>query len=177
MSFIGGLYIGASISGLGQLGVIIPIFTLIGVSVSMWKLFSDWRSTPKIEFGQIRKNIQNVYHVRVEKTRGKGKAKNCEGFITVEQTPIQDSASVWSFGAKRVVDIGGHLDLRLFRVEGEKILFPMWVEDGKLSENQYPLTDFNDKKPLVIIHSDNASGPNKFDKTIQQIIEEGDNNA
>jgi hypothetical protein len=76
------------------------------------------------------------------------------------------------------VDIGGHFDLRLFKVERDSnhILFPTWVTDGQLLENQYPLNEFLDRKPIIRIHSDNASvpRPDKFGKTIRQIIKEGD---
>jgi hypothetical protein len=137
MSFIGGFYIALYISNkiivLGQAGNIIAAFTPIGVGVTVLKLIADWRSTPKIIFGQIRRNNEPPCHVRIEKTSGKGKAKNCEAFITVQDTPIQDSASVWSLGAKREVDIGGYFELRLFKVERDRshILFPTWVADGQ----------------------------------------------
>ena len=184
MSFIGGFYIALyrsdKIIVLGQAGNIIAVFTPIGVGVTVLKLITDWRSTPKIIFGQIRRNNEPAYHVRIEKTSGKGKAKNCEAFITVQDTPIQDSASVWSLGAKREVDIGGYFELRLFKVERDSshILFPTWVADGQFLENPYPLNEFMDRKPIIRIHSDNASVPrtDKFDKTIRQIIKEGDAN-
>jgi hypothetical protein len=182
MSFIGGFYVALYISNeiivLGQAGNIIAVFTPIGVAVPVYKLIADWRSTPKILFGQIKRNNEPAYHVRIEKTSGKGKAKNCEAFITVKDTRVQDSASVWSLGAKREVDIGGHFDLRLFKVERDSnhISFPTWVTDGKFLENPYPLNEFMDRKPIIRIHSDNASvpRPDKFDKTIRRIIEEGD---
>jgi hypothetical protein len=134
--------------------------------------------TPKLVFGQVRRNDEYAYHVRIEKKRGKGKAKNCEGFITVEYTPVQDSTSVWSLDAKRVQDIGCHLELRIFRIERDSILFPMSIKDGEFSERSYPLNDFMERKPKIMIYSDNASvqKPEKFDKTIRQIIEEGDKN-
>ena len=181
-SFISGFSLASysqnKISVLGQAGIVMAVFAPIGVCVTVWKFVADWRGTPKIEFGQIRRNDEPAYHVRIQKTRGKGKAMNCEGFITVKHTSVQDSASVWSLGAKRLVDIGGHFELRLFRVEHDKILFPVWTDDGKFSESPYPLNDFMEVKPKVRIHSDNASvpRPDKLDKTIHQIIDEGDKN-
>jgi hypothetical protein len=180
MSFISGfyvaLYIENKVSVLGLAGNVMAVFAPIGVLVTVWKLVADWYSIPKIIFGQIRRNNEPAYHVRIEKTRGRGKAMNCEAFITIEHTPIQDSASVWSLDAKRLENIGGHHDLRIFRVEGDSIFFPMWIEDGKFSENSYHLNDFMDRKPIIRVYSDNASGPDKFDKTVRQIIEEGDKN-
>src|SRR5215469_14368096 len=80
---------------------------------------------------------------------GKGKAKNCEGFITVEHTPVQDSTSVWSLDAKRVQDVGGHLELRIFKIEHDSILFPMSIKDGEFSERSYPLNHFMERKPNI----------------------------
>jgi hypothetical protein len=81
---------------------------------------------------------------------------------------------------KEKVDIGGYCDLRLFKVERDsnRISFPTWVTDGQFLENPYPLNGLMDRKPKIRIHSDNASipRPDKFDKTIRQIIEEGDAN-
>jgi hypothetical protein len=74
-----------------------------------------------------------TYFVRVRKTAGDGYAEQCEGFLTVNGTNISNAPTVGAHANVRRYDIGGRMDLRLFTIDGNDIIFP----SAHLSEGLY----------------------------------------
>ncbi len=86
-------------------------------------------------------------------------------------TNVTYAASAWSLDAQRVIDIGGQMDLRLFRIEGnDTIAFPVAYFEKGFGEKIQSLANFRSRKLEVEIHSDNASTPKPYVATIEDII-------
>jgi len=89
-----------------------------------------------LEYGEISPNDEPAYYLRIIKKK-KGKAKNCERFLTVMDTNVTYAASAWSLDAQRVIDIRGQMDLRLFRIEGNDTIAFLLLISKKGSEKTY----------------------------------------
>ena len=101
-------------------------------------------------------------------------AENCAVFLTVKDTNVTDSATIWSLYGKRIVNIGDvDVHARLFRVvNNDTLLFPVASEHQGLDiENPYPLNLVVDN--MLILHMTSTSGniPKPFKDTIRNIIE------
>ena len=83
-----------------------------------WRLYSK---EIQLEFGTITKDNNNGYSIRVEQKGGKvkGKAINVESRRTLENMKYEYAPSVWAYEKKKVVNIGEHEDLFLFRLENQ----------------------------------------------------------
>lgn len=174
-SFVGGLYVAFTYQNqlqfFGQGGILLAIFTPIGATVTLLKFILDWYKEPSLKYGKLSTNNEPACYLQIEKKK-KGKAKDCEGFVTVEETSVTHAASVWSLDNRRVIDIGGHLDIRLFRLVGkDKIAFPVAHYERGFIENIQSLDDIRKRKLTLEIYSVNASTPKPYIATIDEIME------
>jgi hypothetical protein len=132
-------------------------------------LVEHWQRRPKIE-------SYTAYILRIRKTKGKGRAEDCKGYITVEGTHIS-VPSVWEgagdYGSR---SIDKEDDLKLFNVSQDQkslIIFSNPNNFDKSTEVHHPYTDeILDKELSVTIATSNANVPQQpYTKTIREIIE------
>jgi hypothetical protein len=147
---------------------------LIPALVGAYKLYIKWNDTPRLKFSGISHNIEPAYFITVEKKKGKGAVKNCEGKIIIEDI---DTHTVWALGEPRQIDIVDKMPLRLFSLEKEKniIDFPSADLVKGRSSNPKPLDKFLDNKLTVKVFSE-THNPRPYTKTIREIIQLGDTN-
>lgn len=94
----------------------------IGSVVEILTILHEYFRTPRLDYSGVFVSKTGVYFLRVRKTKGEGKAEECEGYLALAGTEIVHTPTVWEHpNAPRVVDIGDFNDLRLFMVEGEHI--------------------------------------------------------
>jgi hypothetical protein len=167
------VYFSKQLAALGAAGVIIAIFGGAGTATTGMNLLVQWSREPTLRFGTTSPNDEHVYHLAVTKTRGKGMAENCAAFLTVNDTNVTDSATIWSLYGNRVVNIGDvDVHARLFKVvDDNTVLFPVANEVRGLDiENPYPLNQVLDKVLTVKMTSTNGNTPKPFRETIRNII-------
>jgi hypothetical protein len=114
------------------------------------------------------------YFVIVNKTKGEGYAKRCEGFLTVKGTAISNAPTVWAHASARHYDIGGRMDLRLFTVHSRtgRILFPSAHLNEGFIPTAKPYNDFMNKELQIEIHADKGRPPHPLIRRIEDIIEQ-----
>lgn len=143
--------------------------SIVGTINIFWSLYKE----PKLEYKGTGHNDEPAYHITLLKTRGKGKAHKCEGFVTVEGTKVYDMASPWSLYGKRVVDIGEvPVHLRLFKLIGrDYIEFLVVGYEGDVAQTiRCKYDDIVDKKLTVKMTSDDALIPKPYTHAIRDII-------
>ncbi len=158
---------------LGATGAIIAIFSGLGTATTAMNLLLQWSREPILRFGTTAPNSERVYHLHVTKTRGKGVVENCAAFLTVEDTIVTDSPTIWSLYGKRQINIGDvDVHARLFKVvNGETIIFPVANEiQGLDMENPYPLKQVIDKWLTLRMVSTSGNIPKPFKDTIGNIV-------
>jgi hypothetical protein len=79
---------------------ILLIATIIGVSFNVSKILVDWvidkMNIPVLQYtGIIKRGMK--YYLRIKKVKGKHQAKSVKGFITVENTDINNTPIIWDF--------------------------------------------------------------------------------
>jgi hypothetical protein len=158
------------------------------------KMLLDYLQKKKIPilkfdiFTKTRDKLNPIYFVRVENSKGEGKAINCVGIIDIG---ISHSRTVWA-SESITSDIlhDSYEDLRLFRIENigksssiNKVLIPksIWVPTLKpensrnyglpYTESEKPFEEYRDKE--IIIHIDADRGKSiSLIKKISEIIDE-----
>jgi hypothetical protein len=167
---------------LANLLLVISLFlTFLGIYLSFIK-------KPKLEFENVYVNDEPAYFLRV-KIKGRGRAKDCRGWLDVKGTKIEHSPSVWAFKNRRAIDIDTHEDLRLFRIgksaytrypedSSEYLWFPCADGEEGFVENSLPI-DFKDRVLYVTVKCDpkTAKPPKVFKMKIFEIIEKGKETA
>ena len=148
---------------------------MIGVFGMFNSYFKDKREekkTPKLAFGKSYRRNDNSYFVDVKLMGGLGHAQNCVGYITVEFSDIDNSASVWELSALREHDIGTHMGLRIFRVENNSILFPAAYAHmiSGFAENPRSLNVYRIKKITVEVGFINGQKPEPYIERISNIL-------
>lgn len=145
--------------------------------------FINWYAQPILEFAGIVKNNQHTYFLKVEKVSGSGNAEACEGFIFVDGADISNVPVVWSDNNERYRDIGGYMNLRLFKVEEEhyehatieikkSLTFPSAKSVQGFAEIRKPYKDVIDKNLTVKIYAKKGKVPKPYVKKISDVIKE-----
>jgi len=157
------------------------VFDLVGLLRELYKDRREERKTPTLEFDGEFMNNEPAYFLRVRKTKGEGMVEACEAFLTVGGTKVSNYPTVWAHGNARRYDIGGHMDLRLFKVEevrfvgegtmlGKWITFPVANLDQGFAEHTTHYEEFINKELTIEIHAKNGHLPKPYTKKIAEII-------
>jgi uncharacterized membrane protein YuzA (DUF378 family) len=159
-----------------NIGAMISVISaLVGIGGMFRLYFKDKREekkTPVLVLGEPYRRDDGSYFLNVRKARGQGAAQRCVGFITVEFSSIENSATVWEHSALREYNIGTHMGLRLFKIEENSILFPAALghEISGYVENRRPLDMFQHKRIMVEVSFFNGDNPDPYTDTISKII-------
>jgi hypothetical protein len=182
ISFVIGLGIGLAIlqsilAPLQSIGIVVAtwIGSLIGVSGMFNAYFKDKREekkTPKLAFGEPYKRNHNSYFINVRLIGGQGHAQRCVGYITVEYSNIDNSATVWEHSALREYDISSHTGLKLFKVEDNSILFPAALGHmiSGFVENRRSLDMFRNKQIRIEVSFVNGQKLEPYIDRISSIV-------
>jgi hypothetical protein len=109
------------------------------------------------------------YYLRIKRVKGKHQAKSVKGFITVENTDINNTPIIWNFENNQSIDIGTFRDIHLFTYNIPAIFFPLINDDFK-HWRQFLIGNFEiTNKILVRIESDNARVPSPYIKSFDDI--------
>ncbi len=114
---------------------------------------------------------KHTYFARVQKTTGDGYAEQCEGFLTVNGTNINNAPTVWAHANVRRYDIGGRMDLRLFTVDRNDIIFPSAHLHEGFAPNTRVYDEFRNRNLVVELHSQRGKVPVNLNVNIQTIID------
>jgi hypothetical protein len=178
IAFLSGLGLGLSITSYTSLqGILAIVISAIGVIMGVFSVLKTWSKEIRLEFGKVSKDNSGGYFVRVQQKGGKvrGMAMNAEAHLTLEDTEYDYSPTVWADGHKRKVNIGGHQDLLLFRLDrSDTIIFPGAVGDSGYIPNPYPLNENIDKFLIAELAFEHGSSPKNYRRTIKQIMDLGD---
>lgn len=157
------------------IAIIAWIGTIVGI-VGMFRAYfrekSEEKKTPKLAFGEPYKRNDNSYFIDVRLIGGQGHAHRCVGFLTVEFSDVDNSATVWELSALREYDIGTHMGLRIFRADGDSILFPAayaHMVSGYV-ENSRSLDVYRNKKITIEISFVNGQKPEPYIDSISNIL-------
>jgi hypothetical protein len=174
-------------------GFIVSIVPIIGAGVVSLGLFQAWNRSrkederiPVLEFdgfflrrqSTIRGGdrvgfLADMYCVRVRRTNGLGNAEQCEGVVSLLDSPLDNMFSRWIPDNVRESRIGGHLDLFLFQtILGEEIVFSPVSPRNEIAAFQLPLEPHLDRPLSIEIHSRNARTPEPLRVTVGQIMNE-----
>jgi hypothetical protein len=157
----------------------IAIITWIGTIVGIAGMFrayikekSEEKKTPKLAFGKPYRRNDNSYFVDVRLIGGQGHAQRCVGYVTVELSDIDNSASVWELSALRDHDIGTHMGLRIFKTDENSILFPAAYAHmiSGFVENPRPLDVYRNKKIIIEVSFINGQKPQPYIDSISNIL-------
>jgi hypothetical protein len=190
VGFLLGVFYGGFL--IGFLSAILSFIAGFGLGqvVNCLALLREWyrdqceeKKTPTLEFDGLFVNNEPAYFLRVRKTKGEGIVESCQAFLTVEGTEVSNAPTVWSHGNVRRYDIGGHMDLRLFKVEegrfvGEAVAVGKWITfpsanlDQGFAEHPTHYEDFINKELTVEIHAKNGHLPKSFTKKTANIIKD-----
>jgi hypothetical protein len=173
--------------------VVLAILTWIGSATDLLGLLRDWLKekreeektptllfdgfykTPTISMHTDTEKINYTYFIVVKKNSGEGYVKDCEGFITVDGTTINNAPTVWTHADARRYDIGGQMGLRLFTIDpNDKIIFASAFLEQGFKPNGQPLNDFINKEIIIEIHAARGRVPNPKSIKIRDIINELD---
>ena len=167
---------------LGQSGILIPLFTAIGVGVTTLKFIYDWRKELALNFDEIvtkekpysaqgkeRSNL--AYCIKIKK-RGVGGAEESQGDLKVKGLDTDYNPTIWyGENTRSILITMDDMDLLLFEiVEANNQRMIRFIP--KLgSVRQIPYNEENLNRELVVrIGSKNAKTPKPYSKVISQII-------
>lgn len=177
IAFVVGLALGWSISlsinpqtaPIGNIGLSISIIALV---ISMFDLYKRLSQEIVLQFGEVTRHNDGNYYLTIVNKKGKGKAKNAEAHLTLENK-FQYAPTVWADSHRRYKDIGRHEDLFLFRLENsDRILFRAAGKEERFMENPYSYNECVNKKLKVEIDFDNGSFRKAYDKTLSEIVKD-----
>ncbi len=172
------------------IGLAAIVITILGTGVGMWKAITDWYRENVLEYDGLFVRQQHysragqdvyrpAYYLRIKRKRGRGRAENCDGLITINETEINDN-TVWE-GDVPYTHISIQKNLKLFEVaennstHEKELVFRSNPFDSreKVTENRIYYTDELGKRTISVkLGSSNASVPSKpFARTIKEIIE------
>ena len=198
-----GVYIGGMITGLfvspsyyeqtkivGQTATIIQYPAIIGVGIAAWKMVSDLYRENVLAYGELfvkrlhyhlggQDIYRPAYHLRVKRIRGRGRAENCDGLLTVEGTDVNRN-TVWD-GDIPYIPISNQGDLKIFEIHENEfthtraLLFrsnPTNSEKTVLQDDIPYTQELAKRKVTIRLGSSNARVPSKpFIRTVGEIIE------
>jgi hypothetical protein len=197
-----GVYIGGVITGLfvspsyyeqtkiiGQAATIIQYPAIIGVGIAAWKVISDLYRENVLKYDEIHVKQQHyseggkdvlrpAYYLRVKRVRGRGRAEDCDGLLTIEGTKVNYN-TVWD-GDIPYIPISTQGDLKLFEISKneatqERLLIvrsnPDESKETVMQENIPFPDDLTNRKVTIKLGSSNANVPSSpFVKTVGEII-------
>ena len=177
LTFVIGLGLGISISlsinpqtlSIGLIGIASSVLGAVFSGLQFWTLISK---EIKLEFGKITMDNNQGYFIRVQQKGGKvkGKAINVESRLTLENTKYEYAPSVWADEKKKVVNIGEHEDLFLFRLDNDKIIFPSAYRQEGFEPNKYNYNDVSERNLTIVIYFENGTAPDPYVKPIKDIV-------
>jgi len=185
VGFTGGFFLAtalqAQIEVLIGAAIILAFLTWLGTGADFVGLLRDWyrekketERTPTLEVGKIYKNSEDAYFLTLKKIKGEGLAEGCSGYLTVQGTNINNSATVWEHGATREYNIGTRQGLRLFRVyQNTEIYFPAADIESNFGENALTYNEAIEKELIIDIQARIGNVPSTITKNISDIITEG----
>ena len=100
----------------------------------------------------------------------KGKAVNVESRLTLENTKYEYAPSIWADGKKKVVNIGEHEDLFLFRLENNTIVLPSAYEEKDFEPNPFNYNDVSERNLIIKISFENGNAPEDYIEPIKEIV-------
>jgi hypothetical protein len=168
-------------------GVIVSITTIVGVGIGSLTLFHTLERVPALEFNGLIKTERMVipqgpragwyatkYSVRVRKTKGLGKAEECEGVISLIDSPLTNIRSRWLPDDVVLCNIGGHMDLIVFQTIGHtnEIVFSPVSLQREMAQGAFPLEPHLDRFLSIEVHTRNAKTPKPSQKTVREIMNE-----
>ena len=169
--------------------VVIGFLTWFGSGADLMGLLRDWYKEkredariPTLIFDGFTKNDEvlmsgpnelhkHTYFVRVRKSTGEGYAEQCEGFLTVNGTNINNAPTVWSHANVRHYDIGGRMDLRLFTIDRNDIIFPSAHLHEGFTPNTRVYDEFRNRNLEIELHSQRGTVPANLGVNIHHIVE------
>jgi hypothetical protein len=195
-----GVYIGGVITGLfvspsyyeqtkiiGQAATVIQYPAIIGVAIAAWKAISDLYRENVLKYGEIHVKQQHyseggkdilrpAYYLRVKRVRGRGRAEDCNGLLTIEGTDV-DNNTVWE-GDIPYMPISTQGDLKLFEISEatqERLLIVRSNPDESketVMQNNIPFSnELTNRKVTIKLGSSNANVPSSpFVMTVGEII-------
>ena len=195
-----GVYIGGVITGLfvspsyyeqtkiiGQAATVIQYPAIIGVAIAAWKVISDLYRENVLKYGEIHVKQQHyseggkdilrpAYYLRVKRVRGRGRAEDCNGLLTIEGTDV-DNNTVWE-GDIPYMPISTQGDLKLFEISEatqERLLIVRSNPDESketVMQNNIPFpNELTNRKVTIKLGSSNANVPSSpFVMTVGEII-------
>ena len=175
------------ITPIGQL--VVGILTVV---IPLLRSFYKNKKKPVLEFGKFTKTdskLEPIYFIRIQHSDGEGKAKNCNGKITIGNSHSQTVWADQSITFEILQELHG--DLRLFKiVHIEKpissinktlipksiripTLKPEYLRNKELpyTESEKPYEDYKDKEITIYIDTDNAKYLKPLTVKISEIIE------
>jgi hypothetical protein len=149
----------------------IPLITSIIVAIiGIWRIVMEWFNEPSLKLDKISTD-NGIYFIDVIKKRGKGKAEECEGWISLGKTD-NTFPTIWGLNNKFKIDISEKIPLKLFQITDNSITFFSANVDGGYAPNQIPYNNVIDTKLTITVSSKNAKTPKPFkNKTIREIIQ------
>lgn len=194
IAFAGGFYLAVLLQGNVQIligvAIIFAFLTWLGSGAELLGLLRDWyrqkteeEKTPILKFAGLFKNEEPAYFVKVEMTKGEGKAEACEGFLFIEGTDINNIPTVWSFRKVRYFDIAGYMHLRLFKIEEahdefgtikveKSITFPLAKLEKGFTETRKRYDEIINKILTVKIYTKRGKAPEPFSRKMSDIIKD-----
>jgi len=189
----GGFYLATAlqrqIEALIGAAVVIGFLTWLGSGADLLGLLRDWHREkreeariPTLVFDGFTRNNEifmsgpnelhkHTYFVRVRKTTGEGYGEQCEGFLTVNGTNINNAPTVWAHANVRRYDIGGRMDLRLFTVDRNDIIFPSANLREGFTPNTRIYNEFRNRNLVIELHSQRGSVPTNLDVSIHNVVD------
>jgi len=194
IGFAGGFYFSNAlqkqIAVLLGAAVVVGFLTWIGSGADLVGLLREWykerreeERVPKLVFaGEFVRYFPYFegymhyikgYYVRIKKASGEGFANDCEGFLTISSDDIINySPSVWYHADVRKYNIGGQMDLMLFRKDDSKrtITFPLAKIDQGFVESTHDSEDYLQSELTVHINTRTGKVEGNYSKSIENII-------
>jgi hypothetical protein len=176
ITFILGFYIANYIEQLSLtnssanfLGIILALGTFFSVLNIIKDWITDNRNTPVLEYGEIVKRDMK-YYLRIKKVKGEHQAKSVRGFVTIDNTNINNIPTIWDFENDLSISIGHFRDIHLFTYNVPAIFFPIMNHDVKHWYKTTIIQFETTNKISIRIESENAKVPKEpFSKSFDDI--------
>lgn len=189
----GGFYLAVALQNNAQVlagvAVAFVFLTWLGSGADFLGFLRDWyrqqneeATIPTLGFMGLHKNNQSIYYLRVQRIKGSGKAEACEGYLFVDDVGISNLPTVWSHENAHYYDIGGYMDLRLFKIEEEhneyatlkmvkSLMFSLANLEKGFTAVRRPFTNVVDKTLTVKIYAKRGKVPDPYQMKISEILE------
>ena len=153
---------------------------IVGTVIVILKIINDFRKETVLEFGNIYKKLEyrdgeneTGFYLRILKKRGKGRAENCEGLITLQEPDGKkfDIYPKWDGGDdSKYRNISIHDNLKLFHLSDNKQSLFLFPHHGIKYYEQLTSKALN-STILVTLGSSSGRVPKKpFVMSIENII-------